>query len=271
MDQKHQALVDQVNRISPLNPVMLDLLAALQNEDSQASDLKRIIESDANTSATILKIANSPFYGMPSRIHSIQDACVLLGYDQLKNIIYATALDQATNKGPHVKWRHDLRSHTIATAIICNELGKRDMATSGKGYASGLLHELGKQVMLAEFPDEFSEYMAVADSDQASSFKELFAEVGDVLAKRWRLPDSLRACIRYHREPEQAPTEFSAIVKLVSNAHGIANEQGYPSPGESSTRLGGTTEDQPEIDALLSSIKQRLDDALGQATEAASC
>ena len=187
MDEKHQALIDQVNRISPLNPVMLDLLAALQNEDSQASDLRRIIESDANTSATILKIANSPFYGMSGRIHSVQDACVLLGYDQLKNIIYATALEEATNKGPHVKWRHQLRCHTVATAIICSELGRYDAATKGKGYASGLLHELGKQVILAEFPDEFSEYMAVADSEEANSFNQLFAEMGDVLGKRWRL------------------------------------------------------------------------------------
>lgn len=271
MDQKHQALVDQVNRISPLNPVMLDLLAALQNEDSQASDLKRIIESDANTSATILKIANSPFYGMSGRIHSIQDACVLLGYDQLKNIIYATALDHATNKGPHVKWRHALRNHTIATAIICNELGGRDMTAGGKGYASGLLHELGKQIMLAEFPDEFNEYMSVTDSDQVSSFMELFAEVGDVLAKRWRLPDSLRACIRYHRKPEQAPAEFSAIVNLVANAHNIANEQGYPSPGELPVRREEPAEGEATTDSLLPSIRQRLDDELGHATEAASC
>lgn len=271
MDEKHQALIDQVNRISPLNPVMLDLLAALQNEDSQASDLRRIIESDANTSATILKIANSPFYGMSGRIHSVQDACVLLGYDQLKNIIYATALEEATNKGPHVKWRHQLRCHTVATAIICSELGRYDAATKGKGYASGLLHELGKQVILAEFPDEFSEYMAVADSEEANSFNQLFAEMGDVLGKRWRLPDSLRACIRYHRVPKQSPVEFSPIVDLVATSHTLASEQGYPSPGESQAAHTRTTDEQEKIDTLLPSIKQHLDEALAQMMDAVSC
>ncbi|MGB3619796.1 MAG: HDOD domain-containing protein [Ketobacter sp.] len=265
MDEKHQYLIDQVNRISPLNPVMLDLLAALQNKESQASDLKHIIESDANTSASILKIANSPFYGLSGRIRSIQDACVLLGYDQLKNIIYASALNEATHKGPHVEWRMKMREHTLSTAIICSQLEKHTSAvTAGAGYASGLLHELGKQVMMAEFPDSFSEYMAAEEEGEKQAFIEIFIEIGDVLARRWHLPDELRACIQYHRSPDSAPKEFSKLVELVYYAHAIAVEQGYPSPGELRTNDSQENSYPEHIIPLIPPLAQFLEDALQQ-------
>ncbi|RLP53769.1 MAG: HDOD domain-containing protein [Ketobacter sp.] len=265
MDEKHQYLIDQVNRISPLNPVMLDLLAALQNKESQASDLKHIIESDANTSASILKIANSPFYGLSGRIRSIQDACVLLGYDQLKNIIYASALNEATHKGPHVEWRMKMREHTLSTAIICSQLEKyTDSVTSGVGYASGLLHEFGKQVMIAEFPDSFSEYMAIEQETEKQSFIDLFTEIGDVLANRWHLPDEIRSCIRYHRSPQSAPKEFSNLVELVHYARSIAIDRGYTSPGELQSNNNQETPYPEHIMTLIPPINQFLDDALQQ-------
>lgn len=269
MEQRYRDLIEKVSRISPLNPVMLDLLAALQNDSSQVSHLKIIIESDANTSATILKIANSPFYGMSGKIKTIRDACVLLGYDQLKNVIYATALDHATNKGPHQNWCQTLRMHTQATAIIAREMEKHLMQNMGEGYASGLLHELGMQIILAEFPDIFSQFFHATEPETRCTYLKLFDETGEVLAKRWRLPSSLQACIRHYREPENAPAEYRPMVELVSNAHCLAEEQGYPSPGDGCVKRFET---QIKVDEqLLPIIQQRLKEILQPITVSTSC
>ncbi|NIQ10049.1 MAG: HDOD domain-containing protein, partial [Gammaproteobacteria bacterium] len=92
---------------------------------------------------------------------SVRDACVLLGYDQLRNVIYATAVDQASGKGPHPIWAKQLRLHTLACAAITAELCAIVKAPldRGQAYALGLLHELGTQVLLSELPDLFQEYM----------------------------------------------------------------------------------------------------------------
>ena len=187
MTELDTELLEKINRIQPLNPIMIELLQAIQYEDSQASDLESIIVSDANTSATILKIANSPFYGLSGRIKSVRDACVLLGFDQLRNIIYATALDQACAQGPHPRWGAQLRCHTLASALISSTLAKLIIPPMepGQAYTLGLLHELGKQVLLSELPELFEEYMADDSVQNRGRLLQIFAEAGALIARKW--------------------------------------------------------------------------------------
>ncbi len=236
MRETYQALLSEINRMQPLNPVMLELLSLINNPDTQAEDLTRIISTDANTSATILKIANSPFYGMSGRIRSVKDACVLLGFDQLRNIIYATALEQASSGTPHQDWRDTLRRHTLAVALIADGISQQEAIDipRGQAYSLGLLHELGKQVLISELPDLFSEFMA-AEGNEKREFFSFFNEAGSIIAKRWRLPEVFRACIKHVRSRNLDFKPFNREVRLVQCAHRLAQAWGYDTPGETST------------------------------------
>lgn len=225
-----ESVVQKVNRIQPLNPVMLELLAVINNEESQADDLVKIITTDANTSATILKIANSPFYGFSGRISEVRDACVLLGFDQMRNVIYATAVEQATQFGPHPMWREALRRHALATALIANELATlcQHEAAAGELYSLGLLHALGKQIAVTQFPELFSDYMANKESHK-SELLQVFREVGSQVAQRWRLPDTIQNCIR--QSHSDLPSECEDI-RLVQCSHLLSISLGHPPPDE---------------------------------------
>ena len=232
MEDRYGCLVDKVNRMKGLDPVILELLTALKNNDSKVADLEAIIETDANTSATILKIANSPFYGLSRQIHSIQDACVLLGYDQMRNVIYASALDQLTSRSSHPLWQQQLKLHTQVTAIIARYLARERNVSPADSYASGLLHALGKQVVLAEFPEEFVAYMEDTTQEHHRGFLKLFSVIGQMVAENWYLPEVLNAAICCHRKPRCAAAEHQPLVKLVSEANNLASGLGYSSPGE---------------------------------------
>ena len=254
MDDRLGCLMDKVNRMKPLNPVLLELLAALKNSSSRVADLEAIIETDANTSATILKIANSPFYGLSRQIRSIQEACVLLGYNQLRNVIYASALDQLKPNEAMQNWGHGLMLHTQATAIIARTLAQQNGTHEADSYASGLLHALGKQVVLAEFPEEFAAYMDDQSKEHQRGFEKLFSSIGQMVANNWHLPPQLNAAIRFHRNPNSAPSEYQSLVCLVCQSNRLAVEFGYPSPGES-----GATSHETVDDPLKEEIKTQLD------------
>lgn len=228
--------IEKIERIQPLNPVMLDLLGAIQNPHSQASDLEKIINTDANTSATILKIANSPFYGMSGRINSVKDACVLLGVNQLKNIIYATAIDQATNKGPHKQWILQMRIHTTACALIASVIALQPGVDIDKGqaYSLGLLHQLGKQVVLSELPELFEDLIQndMSDSEKQASMSEAFSQAGLIIAKKWRLPSVFSDCVVGLRQPFDHSASHANEIKLVQCAHKLAQALGFISTGE---------------------------------------
>lgn len=235
MNGIHTGLIEKINRIQPLNPVMMELLAAIQRQDSQATDLEQIILSDANTSATILKIANSPFYGLSGRIKNVRDACVLLGFDQLRNIIYATALEHASSGGPHKRWCEQLRNHTLASAVIAAELSTHlpIKIQKGQAYSLGLLHELGKQVLISELPDLFEEYMKNQGQSGQIIIINTFIEAGRIIAEKWRLPDVFKICVQYALDSNEPPQDYSNEVALVRCAHHLAQEIGFDSPGES--------------------------------------
>lgn len=266
IDIQIQTRLAEIHRIQPLNPVMMQLLEAIQDSGSEAADLKRIIDSDANTSATILKIANSPFYGMSGRIRNVRDACVLLGHDQLRSIIYTTALDQATNKGPHPKWRESLRLHALASAIICHGLSKQPEVpvSAGSAYSLGLLHELGKQVLVCELTDIFEAFMSACDAEEKTIYENLFAEAGAIIAEKWRLPESFKACISHcHTNPIEHEF-FHNEIHAVQCAHTLAHAFGFPTPG---TNIDITPQQAvqffyPEVDAetLTENIQQLLTD-----------
>ncbi|RLT96925.1 HDOD domain-containing protein [Ketobacter sp.] len=264
MTEFDAALLEKINRIQPLNPVMMELLQAIQSENNQASDLESIILSDANTSATILKIANSPFYGMSGRIKSVRDACVLLGFDQLRNIIYATALDQASGHGPHPRWSTQLRSHTLASAVIAGTLAKQlsPPVESGQAYALGLLHELGKQVLLSELPELFEEYMATDSAPDRGQLLSIFSEAGAIIARKWRLPEVFQHCIANALKDRAEADSYPHELKLVRCAHGLAQALNYPSPGDDSQNSFEVclSEMYPDLDseALLPQLQEAL-------------
>jgi putative nucleotidyltransferase with HDIG domain len=221
-----------IGRIPALNPVIMELLVSLQDNDSDVSDLKKIIESDANTSANILKIANSPFYGMSGRIKTVKDACVLLGYGKLNNVIYATALDSATNKGPFKESLEQLRLHTFATAVIAESLAKFQRLDTSYSYSGGLLHELGKQILMAEFPEEFQAYCTINTALDKKIAYQHYCNLGQQVAKAWKLPNILQQIIAFHNDPQASSEDYQAYAQVIMIASHIAACSGYPSPGE---------------------------------------
>ncbi|HAG97095.1 MAG: hypothetical protein CMK83_03450 [Pseudomonadales bacterium] len=258
--------ISEINRVQPLNPVMMELLQAIQDSNSEADDLKRIIDSDANTSATILKIANSPFYGLSGKIRNVRDACVLLGFDQLRNIIYATALHHATSNGPHPKWRLALSQHALASAVVSHTLAQLPEipVDPGLAYSLGLLHELGKQILICEMPDIFEAFMELADADSAAEYEPLFAEAGVIIANKWRLPDSFRESIAHCHTRTDQHGEFLEDIKLVRCAHSVAQACGFPTPGNCSEATPSETLSKYYPDLDIDKVVQHIQEKLSE-------
>lgn len=265
---KHSELDGNIGRIPPLSSVIQRLLEQLNSGKYNTADLKKIIEEDANTSATVLKMANSSFYGMNRKINSIRDACVILGFNNLRNIVYATALESFTGDGGSRTHREALRQHTVASAIIAAQLAKRIRLEESTCYTLGLLHELGKQITMVGFPDFFATFIAESKICQGSVNDEILAmcKLGEKLAKTWHLPELFQHCIRYYVAPDTCPKQSSPQVQLIHVAHLMASQMGFPSPGE--TPADGQREEcvryvqqfmqDPDIDELITRIEQAL-------------
>ena len=115
-----------------------------------AEEIGSLIEKDQVLAAKVSRLANSPFYGFPSRIASVPHAVVVLGLNVVKGLtLCATAHDIMKDAGLGQLWRHSL-----GVAITAQLLGKRlEMKNVEEVFVAGLLHDIGKVILYVKWPD----------------------------------------------------------------------------------------------------------------------
>lgn len=218
-------LLSGIRNLPPVPFLMLEVSKMLENPRVGASDLSKIISKDQAMVAKILTVANSPLYGLPRRVSTLEFAIVILGFDQIKNIIVAFSMMDAFRTFDERNWnKRAYWFHSIMTAVaakrIADDLGYRK---SGEAFTVGLLHDLGITVIHKYFNNKFHEIVALVESQKMSYLaaeekvmKLTHQEIGKFLIEKWNLPESIGDGILYHHTPSLAPDnkELAAIVHL---------------------------------------------------------
>jgi HD-like signal output (HDOD) protein len=193
--------------VPPQPQIMVDLQMEQYMPEPDLGAIARLISHDPGLSGALLKIVNSPYFGLTNRIVSIKQAVNLLGCNTVINLINAQSI-----KG-------EMSDETIVTlnrfwdsaqdvAMTCLTLAKRiGYQPSDEAYALGLFHNCGIPLMLKRFPD----YMAVLEQAYANSSADVrlvdsennqldtnHAVVGYYVAKSWNLPRHICDAIAQH-------------------------------------------------------------------------
>jgi HD-like signal output (HDOD) protein len=221
-------------------PVYHKLHQAMQNPDSSFADFSNIISADPSLAVRLLRIANSPFYGLDSKVETIIHALGIVGIEQLTELALATIM---VNQFEGIDkdlvnmqsfWMHSIGCGLAARAIAKN-MGERQVEPY---YTASMLHDIGSLIIYKEIPDKSREILTRCKSeglslstveDEVLGFTH--AEVGAVVFTAWGLPDSLIEAVQYHHRPSEAKVHplFPAIVHL---ADVISYEMGLGTGGE---------------------------------------
>jgi putative nucleotidyltransferase with HDIG domain len=221
-------------------PVYRKLHEAMQDPDSSFEDFSNIISADPSLAVRLLRIANSPFYGLGSKVETISHALGVVGIDQLKELALTTIL---VNQFEGIDkdlvnmqsfWMHSIGCGLAARAIAKN-LGERQVESY---YTASMLHDIGSLIIYKEIPDKAREILTRCKSEGLSlSIVEeevlgfTHTEVGAVIFTQWGLPESLVEAVRYHHRPSEAK-EFPLFPAIVHLADVIAYEMKLGTGGE---------------------------------------
>ncbi len=234
-----QRFIRGIRYIPTLPTVLSQILAQLNDERSSATDLERIITHDQALSSKVLAVANSAYYGFRHRILTVTRAVLALGYEEIRNICLGASLmgflhpstfrDQTAAE---LLWLHSLTVGEAAR-ILAEKTGAVGLEPA---FTAGLLHDLGKVVLAAFFPDDLDELRAFMNRE-ALSFQEAeraldleHSHIGKALADHWDLPPLLGEAMGYHHEPIGGLTHFN-LVATVHAADFLAREMGLGHSG----------------------------------------
>ena len=220
-------LIAQIESMPTLPTVALRVLEVTSNPESSANDLMEIIAPDISLTTKILKIANSPFYGLTREISSLQHAVTVLGFKEIRNMVISTVAFESFKNFKQddrfdIKrfWRHSFCCG-LAAKIIAVEL----KCTSSELFVAGLIHDIGKLVMYIAFPVEFLKLVDMisplklkytAFEAEKNVFEMAHDEVGMKLLKKWLFPESLITAVGFHHHPLEADKKspFPIIVHV---------------------------------------------------------
>lgn len=223
--------VQSIIQLPALPSVAMEVVEMVDNPKTSASKLGRVISSDQALTAKVLKIANSPFYGFPKKISTVDFAIIILGFDALKEIVISISLISSLQKkgdkyfSAKAFWDHSISSGVIARRLA-RDLGYR---VSGEVFVGGLLHDMGISVLSRYFNDEFKRIVEVVRETELTFLEAeesilgvTHAQVGGWLAERWNLPDHLIEAVSNHHTPSEAELNPN-LVALIHCADVLAN------------------------------------------------
>ena len=227
-------------KIPSLPEVFYQFKKAVDDPDSTFEELSQIISNDSGITTHLLKIVNSPFYGLSSKVETISHAISIIGSDQLHDLVLSTCVlnkfKNIPSKSLEMKlfWEHNIAC-ALASKIISSHLniGRPDSI-----FVSGLLHDIGRLVISINIPDKFTEIFLLAQTNNSHllvSENEILGfghdEVGGELLRRWTLPEIHFETVRFHHNPAKAPL-FAKEASIVNIANSLANMLVLGSSGE---------------------------------------
>ncbi len=231
-------LLSSIRNLPSIPMVMFEVSKLLNNPNTSASELGKMIGKDQGLVAKILTVANSPLYGLPRRVSTIEFAIVILGFEHIKNIVIALSMVEAFKKDGLKNWDSKTYwNHSILTASIAKKIAD-DLyfPKSGEAFTAGLLHDLGISIIQRYFNKEFNLINELVDNQQMRYLKAeeqilglTHQEIGKFLISRWNLPSSLGDVICNHHQPSRSEENkvIASIIHLADYMTQYLNAGGF--------------------------------------------
>ena len=211
-----QPLVEQAQKIIesivlPSPPqILFDITAEMAKEEPEYCVIIDLISQDMGMTAKIIKVANSPFFGLRYKASTIETALSVLGLENFKSIVLATSLRDAmkgnnlTHKEFEAFYTHSMRVGRIAQ-MIAQTLGSTELYAN-QVFMAGLFHDCGIPMLSQKFPKYMQTiHPHVLDGEPIVDVEEAFfltnhCLVGSFVAKAWQIPDMVCHAIETHHE-----------------------------------------------------------------------
>jgi len=212
LEKLEQALVHKIEKGDvelPLLPQVASQVMSLTSDPAaDAAKLSALIHQDQALAAHVLRIANSPAYMPRSPVVSLQHAVAMLGINLLSEIAFTASLKTGAFQVPgHEAEVKRLWRHALASGGFAKEVARTRRVNVESAYLCGLLHGIGKPVVLRTAATLAREQKFPIDPPVLASLIEGYhCRVGGLIADKWSLPKAVSEAISYYAEYDHAPS-----------------------------------------------------------------
>ena len=224
--------LDKIENLPTLPTIAIKVNKLLQDYDTSIKKLSIVIENDQAISSKILKLVNSAFFGLRSKVGNIPHAITLLGFNTVRNAVMSVSVIKVLSDISDLEdfIIDDFWTHSISVAVASKHISETThLHNPDDCFIAGLLHDIGKLVMINNFESLFREVWEIKKDKNISFFEAEkkvgsmnHAQTGGYLASRWKLPGALSDTIARHHTLSDMAIDIN-LLKIVHSADIIIN------------------------------------------------
>jgi len=204
-------IIQKVSRFPNMPQAGIKLRALLTEREVATDEIVKILRHDPGLAANVLRLANSAYFGIPTKVSTLKHAVVLLGVKRFVQIAVGACMDKTMGKaveGYRLSagglWLHSIAVSTTAEALARN----RKLPETSDFFTPALLHDLGKLVLGEFVKAELPKIKGLVDKGVPFIIAEKdalgtdHAEIGALILSSWQFPPDLINAVRWHHFPE---------------------------------------------------------------------
>jgi putative nucleotidyltransferase with HDIG domain len=225
--EKINEIMAQVKAFPGMPDTSAKLIKMLRDSETSAAEIEGVLKYDPGLTANILKLANSAYFGIPSKVSSVKQAVALLGWKRLLQLVMTISMSTVMKKPvpgydlPHGElWRHSL-AVSVAAELVVKAL---KVPNADEVFTAALLHDVGKLVMGEFVRDDLQQIEKMVIKGIAFEVAEFIilgtdhAHIGARIMEKWSFPEDLINAVGWHHDPDtcQNHCTFSDIVHVAN-------------------------------------------------------
>ncbi len=214
-------LIKKIEKIDDL-PVpskhVTKIIKLLKDPDQDVTKIVHEIEQDQTLVSQILKLINSSYYALKNNIDSVSAAVNLLGFMNIKEIVYSASVMDIFGEDQKQDFEHAYTSSVLIKQLI----EENDLPVSKSLSLAMLMHDIGKVILYKLSPKKVAQVATIAHEKELPIFevenlifKINHTEVADIVLQKWDMPPEIIAAIIYHHSTEEFPEEYMLEIALV--------------------------------------------------------
>jgi HD-like signal output (HDOD) protein len=214
-------VVEKQLELTSFPDIYYEIVRELNLPFTTSRRLAGIVAKDTGLAARILKLVNSPFYGFPARIESIERALTILGSNELTTLTLGLSVVHHFPGVPDTVFNvQDFWEYAISCGILSRLLGSQcDGLMEERLFVGGLLQPVGMLLMISYDPASMCKAVLLSRKKgiplpvaERAVFGFNHAEVGALLLESWNIPEPLINIVRYCYSPSSSPAPLDTSV-----------------------------------------------------------
>ncbi len=206
ISEKIKTVINELKELPTLPLIAHKVIAYLNSPYSGAKEIAELIKNDQSLASKVLKLINSAYFGIPRKVDDIKRAIVLLGFNNILQIVVNLSIMKTFGKGNSEFNRKEFWKHSIAVGICAQHIARKfKLWDEGSAYTAGLLHDIGKIILDNYFHDEYIGVITYAEVNQKPVYEVeqdilgiTHSQIGNILLMKWNLPKTLKEAVKYH-------------------------------------------------------------------------